>query len=87
MEQKKLLKQMIEFNQATFNNAYNAIAMLQDQFENVTKNSIAQADWLPEEGRKVIEDWVETFKTGRIQFKKNVDDSYEKVEEYFKNNT
>jgi hypothetical protein len=83
MDQKQLLKQMIEFSQATFNNAFNAIVMLQDQFEKVTKTAIAQADWLPEDGRKAIENWAEAYKTGRDQYKKTVDESYKKVEEYF----
>jgi hypothetical protein len=82
-QQKKMLKQMIEFNQATFNNAYNAIALLQDQFERVAGTVLDQASWLPSEGRQAIENWVESYKTGREQFKKYVDDSYKKVEEFF----
>jgi len=82
-QQKKMLKQMIEFNQATFNNAYNAIALLQDQFERVAGTVLDQANWLPAEGRKAIENWVESYKTGRENFKKYVDDSYKKVEEFF----
>jgi uncharacterized protein Yka (UPF0111/DUF47 family) len=82
-QQKQMLKQMIEFNQATFNNAYNAIALLQDQFERVAGTVLDQATWLPAEGRQAIENWVESYKTGREQFKKYVDDSYKKVEEFF----
>ena len=82
-QQKQMLKQMIEFNQATFNNAYNAIALLQDQFERVAGTVLDQATWLPAEGRKAIEQWVESYKTGRDNFKKYVDESYKKVEEYF----
>jgi hypothetical protein len=82
-QQKKMLKQMIEFNQATFNNAYNGIALLQDQFERVAGTVLDQATWLPAEGRKAIENWVESYKTGRENFKKYVDDSYKKVEEFF----
>ncbi len=82
-QQKQMLKQMIEFNQATFNNAYNAIALLQDQFERVAGTVLDQATWLPAEGRQAIQNWVESYKTGREQFKKYVDDSYKKVEEFF----
>jgi hypothetical protein len=82
-QQKQMLKQMVEFNQATFNNAYNAIALLQDQFERVANTVLDQATWLPAEGRKAIEQWVESYKTGRENFKKYVDESYKKVEEYF----
>jgi hypothetical protein len=37
MDQKQMLKQMLEFNQTTFNNAFNTMTLLQDQFERVAK--------------------------------------------------
>ncbi len=82
MDQKQILKQMIEFNQAAFNNTFQAMSLLQDQFERVAQTAVDQANWLPEEGRKAIENWVEAFKTGRADFKKYVDDSYKKVESF-----
>lgn len=83
MDQKQILKQMIEFNQATFNNTYQAMVLLQDQFERIAQTAIDQANWLPAEGRKAIENWVEAYKTGRDNYKSYVDDSYKKVEKYF----
>jgi hypothetical protein len=83
MDQKQILKQMIEFNQATFNNTFHAMVLLQDQFERVAQTAMEQANWLPAEGHKAIENWVEAYKTGRDNFKKYVDESYKKVEEYF----
>jgi gamma-glutamyl:cysteine ligase YbdK (ATP-grasp superfamily) len=83
MDQKQILKQMIEFNQTTFNNTFQAMALLQEQFERVAQTAIDQANWLPAEGRKAIENWVEAYKTGRDQYKSYVDDSYKKVEKYF----
>ena len=83
MDQKQILKQMIEFNQATFNNTFQAMILLQDQFERVAQTAIEQANWLPAEGRKAIENWVEAFKTGRDNYKSYVEDSYKEVEKYF----
>jgi gamma-glutamyl:cysteine ligase YbdK (ATP-grasp superfamily) len=83
MDQKQILKQMIEFNQTTFNNTFQAMMLLQEQFERVAQTAIDQANWLPAEGRKAIENWVEAYKTGRDQYKSYVDDSYKKVEKYF----
>jgi len=83
MDQKQILKQMIEFNQATFNNTFQAMVLLQEQFERVAQTAIDQANWLPAEGRKAIENWVETYKTGRDNYKGYVEDSYKKVEKYF----
>lgn len=83
MDQKQILKQMIEFNQATFNNTFQAMVLLQDQFERIAQTAIEQANWLPAEGRKAIENWVEAYKTGRDNYKSYMDDSYKKVEKYF----
>jgi hypothetical protein len=83
MDQKQILKHMIEFNQTTFNNTFQAMMLLQEQFERVAQTAIDQANWLPAEGRKAIENWVEAYKTGRDQYKSYVDDSYKKVEKYF----
>lgn len=83
MDQKQILKQMIEFNQATFNNTFQAMVLLQDQFERVAQTAVEQANWLPAEGRKAIENWVEAYKTGRDNYKSYVEDSYKKVEKYF----
>jgi hypothetical protein len=83
MDQKQILKQMIEFNQAAFNNTFNAMVMLQEQFERVAETVLEQATWLPAEGRNAIEDWVQAFKTGRDTYKKYMDESYVKVEQFF----
>jgi hypothetical protein len=83
MDQKQILKQMTAFCQATFDSAFNASALLQDQFELMANTVLEQATWLPAEGRQAIENWVEACKTGRANYKKHVDDSYKKVQEYF----
>jgi hypothetical protein len=83
MEQKQLLKQMIEFNQAAFNNSFNAIVMLQEQFERVANTVLEQATWLPAEGRNAVENWVQSFKTGRDNYKQYMEESYKQVEKFF----
>ena len=85
MEQKQMLKQMLEFNQAAFNNAFNALTLLQGQFEQVAKTALEQATWLPAEGRKAIEKGTETYKSASRTFKQQVDDSYKQVEKAFVN--
>ena len=82
MDQNQILKQMVAFNQATFNNSFQAMVLLQEQFERVAQTAIDQAEWLPAEGQKAIDTWVEAYKTGRDNYKRYVDDSYQKVEAY-----
>ncbi len=83
MTPKSMMKQMIDFQKFTFDNSFDAMSMVQEQTEKVVSNFIEQASWLPEEGKKAIEDWVMTYKHGRETFKKNVEDNFKKVESYF----
>jgi hypothetical protein len=83
MDQKQVLKQMIDFNKAAFNNTFNAFVMLQDQAESMSNTLLTQATGLPQEGKKAIEELVKNCKTGRDTFKKTVDESFNKVEDFF----
>jgi gas vesicle protein len=83
MDQKQILKQMVEFNKATFDNSFNAMVMLQEQTERMSNTLIEQATWLPEEGKKAITEWVSAYKKGRETFKTSVEDSFKKVLNYF----
>jgi len=83
MDQKQLLKQMIDFNKAAFDNSFNAMVMLQEQTERMANTVLEQATWLPEEGKKAINEWVNAYKKGREDFKKIVDENFKKVEDFF----
>jgi uncharacterized coiled-coil DUF342 family protein len=83
MDQKQVLKQMIDFNKATFDNTFNAIVMLQEQAERAANTLLEQANWLPEDGKKAINEWVKAYKKGREDFKKVVDENFQKVESFF----
>ena len=83
MEPLKMAKQLIDFNKATFDNTFNAMVLLQEQTERMIKTFMEQSTSLPEEGKKMLHEWVQACKTGREQFKKTVDEGFGKVEEYF----
>lgn len=83
MEPKLIAKQMIDFQKATFNNAYQAVVVLQNQTEKMANTMLDQTVWLPKEGKKAIDEWVKAYKKGREDFKKTVDDNYKKVEAFF----
>jgi predicted aminopeptidase len=83
MDQKAIFKQMIEFQKATFDNSFNAMGMLQEQAERMLNMSLEQATWLPEEGRKAIDEWIKAYKKGREDFKKIVNDNFARVEALF----
>jgi len=82
MDQKQAFRQMVDFNKGAFNNAFNAMVMVQDQNETLATSMLNQASWLPEEGKKAIREWVDAFRKGREEYKKTVDEAFKKVEEY-----
>jgi hypothetical protein len=83
MESTKIAKQMIDFQKTTFDNSFSAMVMLQEQTERMANTLLDQATWMPEEGKKVVNDWVKAYKKGREDFKKVVDDNFKMVETFF----
>lgn len=83
VNQKKMFKQMIDFQKNTFDNSFRAMSNLQEQGEKMTEAFLDQAHWLPAEGKKAVNDWIETYKSGRTSFKKAVEDHFEKIEDFF----
>jgi hypothetical protein len=80
----RIAKQVIEFQKATFDNTFNVFSMIQDQTEKTFNTFLETGAWpLPEEGKKVISEWTQSFKKGREEFKKVMDDGFDKVENYF----
>jgi len=59
------------------------MVMLQEQTEEVANTILEQATWLPEEGKKAIEEWASSYKKGSEDFKKAVDENFKKVEDFF----
>ncbi len=82
MENKELVKQIVALHKASFDNSYNMLVTLQEQMEKMMNSFVDQAPWLPEEGKKVITNLVGTYKKGREDFRKVVNDGYKKVEDY-----
>lgn len=79
MDTAKLTKQFIGFNRSAFDKSFNAIAMLQEQTEKIFNTSLGRSFPIPEEGRRMIDGWLESYKTGCNDFKKAVDKNFEKM--------
>ncbi len=83
MMDQKVTKQIIDFQKASFDNTFSAISMLQDQAEKTTNVFLESSIWpVPEEGKKILKEWIEAFKKGREEFKKAVDESFKKTEDF-----
>jgi len=83
MEKQQAFKQMMEFNQAAFDNTFNAMTLVQEQTERMLQLSLEQATMLPKEGKKVFTEWLKACTKGSETFKKAVDDSFQKMQGFF----
>ncbi len=81
MDQKQMIKQMVEFNKTSFNNAFDAMVMIQNQAGQMSEFMLEQASWVPKDGKKAVSEWVSAVKKGREDFKKTVDDNFKKLED------
>ncbi len=84
MMDNKVTRQVIDFQKATFDNTFNVISMFQDQAEKTFYTFLNTGIWpVPEEGKKVLNEWTQSLKKGREEFKKVIDDGFKRVENYF----
>jgi polyhydroxyalkanoate synthesis regulator phasin len=83
MEPKQIAKQMVDFNKTAFDNSFAAMAVIQEQTEKMVANMLEQTGVFPAEGKKLVLDWIKTYKKGREEFKAAADENFKKVETYF----
>jgi len=83
MEPKQIAKQMVDFNKTAFDNSFEAMAVIQDQTEKMVSAMMEQTAFFPEEGKKLVNDWIKTYKKGREEFKAAADENFKKVETFF----
>ena len=82
MDQTQIFKQMMDFNKAAFENSFKMMTMLQEQTEKMTTSMLEQATWLPAEGKKAMNDWLNAYKSGFENFKKTADENFKKMESF-----
>ena len=82
-DSKPMLKQMLDFNKAAYDNSFKAMLAIGEQNEKMVNTFLTQATWIPEEGKKPIMEWIDAYKKGCQDLKKTADDNYKKVADFF----
>jgi Mg2+/Co2+ transporter CorB len=82
MEYTEITKQVIDFQKMSFSNWYNAMAMVQDQTTSAMDMVLDQSTWVPEDGRKAAQNWLNVFQEERNRFKVYVDEGFSSMEKY-----
>jgi hypothetical protein len=85
MDQMQIARQMMEFNKTLFDNTFKAMVLLQEQTEQYAFRSLEKATWLPDDGKKAMNEWLNAYKKGREGFKAYAVESYKKAMDYFTN--
>jgi polyhydroxyalkanoate synthesis regulator phasin len=83
MEVQKMGKQMINFQKNLFENSYHAINMVCEQTETIMNGFIKQMPMVPEKSKKVMDDVLGFYKKSRDDFKKTVDEGFNRMEDIF----
>lgn len=83
IQPKEMLKQMIDFNKASYENAFKNMNMLQEQMEKVINTFIDQSAGMSDEGKKAAKEWTSMYKKGFEDFRKLVDENFKKIEHFF----
>ena len=79
MEATDIAKQMVDFQKSTCDNVFNAMNMLQEQSEKMTMTFLEQSPAIPDTGKNSIKEWNQAVKKGCEDFKKIVDDNFNKM--------
>ncbi len=79
----KLVLSVIDFQKTTFDNTFKIISQLQEQSEKMVSTMVTDSHWVPKEGKAVVKEWVQMLQTGRSDFRKTVDKSFDLLTDYF----
>ncbi len=83
IQPKDALKQMIDINKSMCTHAFNNMTMIQDQMEKVVDLYIDKASGMSEEGKKAAKEWAAMYRKGFDDFKKLIDENFQKMESFF----
>lgn len=82
MEPRAIAKQIMAFQKATVDSSFDALGLLQDQTERLMSMLTQQAFCFPDEGKKVLGEWVTACKKTRDDFKQAVDENFKNMESF-----
>ena len=83
MPNTEIAKQITGFFKTTLDSSFNTITMLREYTEKTINLSLVRSPWFPEEGRKLVSEWLKTYKKGYDDFKIAADEQYRKLEVLF----
>jgi hypothetical protein len=80
METPKIMKQMIGFQKALFDNTFSAVIVMQDNSEKMMNGFLKEIPWVTEEAKKPLNDSLAFIKKARDDYKKAIDQGFDQLE-------
>lgn len=80
MDSAQIAKQMIGFQKTVFNNSFNAMVVVQEQTETMINNFLGQSPWVTQDAVKQMDETLAFTKKARDDFKKAIDEGYDRFE-------
>lgn len=78
MEPKQIAKQMAEFSKTAFDHSFEAMAAIQDQTAKMVAAMFVQTSFVPADGKKFINQWMNICMKSREEFKAAADKNFSK---------
>ena len=83
MDTARLAKQTLDFYRTNFENTFRTLTLLQEQTQVLIATQMEQTAGLPAEGKKLVNDWMKAYRKNCEEFKKAVDENFNRLEEHF----
>lgn len=87
MDNKEIIKQMIDFHKTSFETCFSTMVTLQNQAEKLMKTFVDHTPGISDESKKMVNQWSDAYQKGINDLKQAIDEGYAKVETFFDNNT
>ena len=85
MNSATMIEQILDFNKKAFDDSFNALIAVQEHTEKIVLDCWRKSEYFPEEGKKVVGDWLQSYKNGLDEFKTSVDSRFKLVDDYLQN--
>jgi hypothetical protein len=83
MAHREIARQITGFFKTASDSSFKTITLLQEYTEKTISLSLVRSPWFPEEGRKLVNEWLKTYRKGYDDFKIAADEQYRKLEMLF----
>ena len=80
METNQMTKKILEFQKGALTGWYDVMASMQEQAASSIDLVLDQSDWLPIEGRRMMQNWLNACKKGCNDYKELVEESIDELE-------